>query len=202
MKIISDDEKNAHMNYVLSEGFKGLVYGGALSAGVFSFFKFKRPQTFASFSPSVKAAMLTMPTIALGAFWADQGSWEFDKKMHQSEYNNNEILKKHKEFDSLPLSDKIVTKLNDHKYQIIIGVWGLSLYGSWVVINRDKYMTTSQKLVQSRVVAQAVSVLLLLATLFLSMKDKELKKNQPEPIPEWKRVVQEQEAKNKENKKQ
>ncbi|KAI5960160.1 RCF2 [Candida pseudojiufengensis] len=192
MKILSDDEKNAHFNHVLSEGFKGLVYGGALSAGIFSFLKFKRPTTFASFSPSIKAAILTMPTIALGAFWADQGSWEFDKMMHQSEYNESEILKKHKEFNQLSTTDKIITKLNEHKYEIIVGIWGASLYGSWVIINRDKYMTTAQKLVQARVVSQFISILLLLATLGLSMRDAEIKKNQPKPIPEWRKVLEEQ----------
>jgi len=52
-------------------------------------------------------------------------------------------------------------------------------------------MTTAQKLVQARVYAQALTVALLLGTLFLSMREAELKKSEPEPIPEWKKYLEE-----------
>ena len=87
-----------------------------------------------------------MPTISVAAFFADQGSVEFDRKMHQSEYQEAKYLEEYREWNRLSLSDKCFTVLNDNKYKIIISAWAGSLYGSWVLVNRDKIMDTAQKL--------------------------------------------------------
>ncbi|KAI5966872.1 uncharacterized protein KGF55_000281 [Candida pseudojiufengensis] len=192
MKIITEEEKNNHRSYIIKEGCKGLLIGGAISAGIFSFLKYKQPARFATFSPSIKAAIFAMPTIALGAFYADQGSWNYDQMIHQGDYQKLEIKKQELKLQNLTTTDKIITKLNEHKYEIIVGAWGASLYGSWVIINRDKYMTTAQKLVQARVVSQFISIILLLATIGLSIRDAEIKKKQPAEKPHWKRVLEEQ----------
>ncbi|KAI5954127.1 RCF2 [Candida margitis] len=199
MKILSTDEKNAHMNYLLSQGAKGLVYGGVVSAGIYSFFKYRRPARFATFTASVKAAIIVVPTIGISAFWADQGSWEFDKMMHQSEYTQQQMLEEHRKFNSLSTSEKIFTTLGAHKYQIIIAAWAASLYGSWTIINRDKVMTTAQKAVQARVYAQAITVVLLLGTILLSLKEAEINKSKPAPLPHWKQVLLEKEAEKQED---
>lgn len=55
-------------------------------------------------------------------------------------------------------------------------------------------MTLAQKAVQARVYAQAITVVLLLGTLLLSMHERELAAKEPAPVPEWKRYLAEQEA--------
>ncbi|KAI3406788.2 hypothetical protein KGF56_000393 [Candida oxycetoniae] len=194
MKILSQEEKDAHLSHVITEGAKGLIYGGVFSLGIFSYIKYKRPARYQTFSASVKAALLTMPTIAIGAFWADQGSWEFDKMMHQSDYQQEQILKQHREYNNLPLSDKIITSLNNNKYPIIVAAWAGSLYGSWVLVNRDKIMTTAQKAVQARMYAQGITIILLLGTILLAMREEEINKSKPKPLPEWKQIILEKEA--------
>lgn len=135
-----------------------------------------------------------MPTVAVGAFWADQGSWEFDKKMHSSEYEEKKILEEFRQWNQLSTSDRAFTVLNDNKYKIIISTWAASLYGSWVLVNRDKIMTTAQKAVQARMYAQGITIILLLSTILLAMKEEEINKTRPPPIPEWKKVLLEKEA--------
>ena len=66
--------------------------------------------------------------------------------MHQSEYQEAKYLEEYREWNRLSLSDKCFTVLNDNKYKIIISAWAGSLYGSWVLVNRDKIMDTAQKL--------------------------------------------------------
>ncbi|RCK64966.1 Respiratory supercomplex factor 2, mitochondrial [Candida viswanathii] len=194
MKILSKEEKDAHVSHIIAEGAKGLVYGGILSVGIFQFLKHKRPARFALFTPSIKAALLAMPTITIGAFYADQGSVEFDRKMHQSEYNESKYIEEFREWNKLSLSDKCFTVLNDNKYKIIIAAWAGSLYGSWVFVNRDKIMTTAQKAVQARMYAQGITIILLLGTILLAMKEEEINKKKPKPIPEWKKIIMEKEA--------
>ncbi|EER31033.1 conserved hypothetical protein [Candida tropicalis MYA-3404] len=197
MKILSKEEKDAHISHILAEGTKGLVYGGILSVGIFQYLKHKQPARFATFNPSIKAAIIAMPTISVAAFYADQGSVEFDRKMHQSDYTESKYLEEYREWNKLSLSDKCFTVLNDHKYKIIIGAWAGSLYGSWVLVNRDKIMTTAQKAVQARMYAQGITIILLLGTILLAMKEEEINKKKPKPIPEWKKIIMEKEAEDK-----
>ncbi|EMG45670.1 hypothetical protein G210_4139 [Candida maltosa Xu316] len=150
MKILSPEEKQAHTSHILAEGFKGLMYGGAFSIGLFQYIKRRHPVRFKSFNPSIKAAIIAMPTISIAAFFADQGSVEFDRNMHQSEYQEAKILEEYRNWNKLSLSDKCFTVLNDNKYPIIVSAWAASLYGSWVFVNRDKIMDTAQKAVQAR----------------------------------------------------
>lgn len=197
MKLLSKEEKDAHVSHIIAEGTKGLIYGGVLSLGIFQYLKHRHPARFATFNPSIKAAILTMPTISVAAFYADQGSVEFDKKMHQSDYTQNKYIEEFREWSNLSFSDKCFTVLNDNKYKIIIGAWAASLYGSWVFVNRDKIMTTAQKAVQARMYAQGITIILLLGTILLAMKEEEINKKKPKPIPEWRKIIMEKEAEDK-----
>ncbi|CAK7901926.1 respiratory supercomplex factor 2, mitochondrial [[Candida] anglica] len=198
MKILSDEEKNAHWNVVLKEGAKGCVVGAAISVGLFAFVKHRHPVRYRSMSGSIKAAMFAMPTISMGAFFADEGSVDFDRHVYQSDYLKQREEEELAQWNKLSTGDKAFSKLNDNKYKVIIGAWAASLYGSWKLVDRDTIMTKSQKAVQARVYAQAITVVLLLGTILMSMHEAELKKDQPAPVPEWKRFLEEQESKKRE----
>lgn len=197
MKIISNEEKQAHMAHIAAEGAKGLVYGGIVSTAAFFFARKRWPQKINAWNTSVKACSIVIPTIGAGAFWADQGSWEFDKEMHHSEYTQTKVVEEFKEWNRLSSSDKVFTVLNDNKYKIIISAWAASLYGSWVLVNRDKIMTTAQKAVQARMYAQGITVILLLSTILLAMKEEEINKAKPKEIPEWRKVLMQKEEEEK-----
>lgn len=194
MKILDDEEKNAHWNAVLYEGAKGTLVGLGLSAALVAMVKRRFPVQYGGFNASIKTAMWAMPTISAGAFFADEGSVKFDEQMHRSEYLETIENEKLVKWNKLSTSDKVFHEVNDNKYKIIIGAWGASLWGSWHIVNKDKYMTVAQKAVQARVYAQAVTVLLLLGTVLLSMHEAELAKREPAAVPEWKRYLDEQET--------
>lgn len=58
-------------------------------------------------------------------------------------------------------------------------------------------MTTAQKAVQARMYAQGITIFLLLGTLLLAMKEDEINKLKPAPIPEWKQVIMRKEEEEK-----
>lgn len=198
MKILGDEEKNAHWNAVLRQGLVGTAVGLGVSAGIVTWLKRRHLVRWQSFNASLKTATWVMPTVTIGAFFADEGSVKFDEQMHRLDYLNQQENEKLEQWNKLSTSDKIFTKVNDNKYKIIISAWALSLWGSWHFVNKDKYMTTTQKAVQARVYAQAITVVLLLGTVLLSMHEQELKKKQPPPVPEWKKFLDEQEQHKKE----
>lgn len=192
MKILNDQEKNDHWNAVLYEGAKGTLIGLGVSFGIAQLMSRRYPGAYRQMSASIKASMWAIPTIGMGAFFADEGSVKFDEQTHRSEYLKQIENEKLEAWNKLSLADKCFTKVNDNKYKIILGAWGASLWGSWKIVNKDKYMTTAQKAVQARVYAQAISVILLLGTLLLSMHEQELNKSKPAEVPEWKKYLDEQ----------
>lgn len=194
MKLLNDQEKNDHWNVVLKEGAKGCVVGLGVAATLVTFMKRRHPVHYQKFNSSIKAAMWAMPTIASGAFFADDGSWKYDEQMYRSDYLKQLEQEKLEHWNRLSTSDKAFTVVNDNKYKIVLGAWAASMYGSWHFVNKDKYMTVAQKAVQARVYAQAITVVLLLGTLLLSMHERELAAKEPAPVPEWKRYLAEQES--------
>ena len=120
-----------------------------------------------------------MPTVAISAFFADQGSWDFDEQMYQSDYANQQMMEQYREWNNMSLSEKTFTSLNNNKYKIILTSWVASMWGSWVYVNRDKVMTSPQKLVQARMYAQARHYCVALSTIVLAMKEEELNKGKP-----------------------
>lgn len=198
MKIISEEEKNEHKYAVLKEGLKGCAIGAVIGYGLSQLIKYKHPARFASFNASVKASLYVMPAITVGAFMADDGSVKFDEKKYRSDYLKQKDEEALQKFELMTTSEKFIHNLNENKYKYIVSAWAASLYGSWKIVSRDKYMTNAQKIVQARVYAQAITVVLLLGTILLSMRDAELKKKQPVQEPEWKRYLDEQERLKKE----
>ncbi|KAM9889742.1 hypothetical protein OXX79_011935 [Metschnikowia pulcherrima] len=194
MKILNDDEKDSHWQAVLVEGVKGTVIGAGLAGLLVAGVKRRYPIPYRNFSTSIKAAMWAMPTISMAAFYADEGSVKFDEQTYRSDYLNKLEQERLERWNNLSTGDKIFTQVNDNKYKIIVGAWAASLWGSWEIVNKDKYMTTAQKAVQARVYAQAITVVLLLGTLLLSMHEKKLEEGLPQPVPEWKRYLEEQES--------
>ncbi|ORY05443.1 hypothetical protein K493DRAFT_310975 [Basidiobolus meristosporus CBS 931.73] len=68
----------------------------------------------------------------------------------------------------------------EHRYGIIGATWVAGMTISGLYLSRQKYMTFSQKLVQARMYAQAITIIALTATAGVSMANK----NEPRAIPD------------------
>lgn len=136
--------------------------------------------------------MVGMPFIGCATFASLKGSARFFDSRYRSECLSNDKHDKKVLLQDLSLLDKIIYKLNEHKYEAVVVTWAGSLFAAWRVINKDLILTRTQKLVQARVYAQAFAIGILLSTIYLTMKEIELKKKLPEASPHWKKVLQEQ----------
>lgn len=59
----------------------------------------------------------------------------------------------------------------DNRYPIIFGFWLTSMVGSFALVNRNPYLTGSQKLVQARMYAQGSTLAVLLASFAFEAAD-------------------------------
>lgn len=144
MKIINREEREAHAKYLATEGTKGIFYGSILSVGLFNFLKVRHPAKFKSFSTSIKTCILILPTIGCCAFWADQGSVVFDRRMH-SYGGGHRILEDLRKWKAMSTYEKAVTVVKDNKYKILIGTWLGSIYGTWAYVESNKLMDATKK---------------------------------------------------------
>lgn len=115
MKIIDKEEREAHKLHIISEGMKGMFYGGIVSLGLYTYLKKCHTALFARFNTSIKTCIIVMPTISLSAFWADEGSVQFDRKMYSSGYANKKLLEEYAQWKNLSFSEKAVQALSTHK---------------------------------------------------------------------------------------
>lgn len=122
--------------------------------------------------------MFIIPPTVLASICAEESSTRFEKKMYGGE-ETKDILAEHQRWKQLPFSQKMVESLSNNKYKIIVASWAASMYGSWKLVDRDPYMTKAQKAVQARMYAQTLTVVLLLASIGLSMYEEKLASSRP-----------------------
>lgn len=60
---------------------------------------------------------------------------------------------------------------SDNRYPLLFGFWVLSMAGSWTYVNRNPYLSGSQKIVQARMYAQGGTLAALLTSFALEGKD-------------------------------
>ncbi|CDR40424.1 CYFA0S05e00408g1_1 [Cyberlindnera fabianii] len=194
MKLLTDEEIDAHWWATAEGGAKGLIAGSLISLGIFKFGARRWPGFPKNLSYSIRTAIaISPPTVAM-TIWAEESSNEFDRQMY-SGAEGKRLLEEYNNWAALPFKQKFLEGVINNKYKIIVGAWAASMYGSWVFVDRDPIMTKAQKIVQARMYAQFLTVGLLLGSIGLSMYDE---KHHPEhykkeKLSDWERILQEEE---------
>ena len=128
MKILDKEEREAHIQHITAEGAKGLVYGAIVLAGIFTYAKYKYPAKFRSWNALIKTALVVIPTIGIAAFWADQGLWEFDKRMHHRGEERQRTLDEYRRWNRIGPVEKVMSLIDDHSVQVFVGALALGAF--------------------------------------------------------------------------
>lgn len=202
MKILTKEEKKAHETATLHGAFKGAIVGSVLAVGLYTFASKKIPR-FATVPWSVKTATCVIPLAATTHTMADNASTSFEYEMYCSEKSQENLMKEYQRWQALPLQDKAIEALSNNKYKVIVGSWGLSLWGSWLYASRDKLLSRAQKFYNARMYAQFFTVGLLLASIGLSMYEEEQGKKHDNHSDlyedDWKDILEEQSKETKQS---
>lgn len=176
MKLITEEEKNAHNTTVLHGGIKGLALGTCISLGIYALAPRHYPKIF-SLPWSIRTAIFVILPAFAASVNAELCSTEFDYDMYSSEASQKRLLAEHRRWNSLSTTEKFVETISAKKYLIITGLWAASMWGSWVYVNKDPLLTKTQKFVTARMYAQFLTVGLLLGSIGLSMYEENLQKS-------------------------
>jgi len=171
MKLLTEEEEAAHYREVVKGGLTGGGLGLALGLlGVSA--ASRRYATFRSLTLPFRTFLVTS-TATFGAIVAaDRNSIRFAHSKDPM-YNYKDEAQRTQELirASESASDRFLAWGKNNRYSIVFGSWIASMAVSMAIVNRQKYLTGAQRLVQARVYAQALTVLVLVVTAVFEMND-------------------------------
>lgn len=196
MKKVSKDEVREYSSAISGGFFKGALLGSVFSLGLFGLLR-RKSSLYNTFTTTTRTFFGLTPPILFGVTNAEWASRGFDEKRYKFGQAADYAVKEQKRFEDLSFHDRLMYDLEDNKYKIIFGLWAGSLAGSFWWINRDKLMSRSQKIVQARMYAQALSIVILLGTMFLSHKSYNMVVEEDDQDNDWKAIAAEEEEREK-----
>lgn len=171
MKILTKEEQDAHYRATVRGGIIGGVTGLALASGAVWFASTRFPA----------ARNLTIPfraflAVSAGTFSsiiaADRASNNYDIHRNKERLALQQHVSDYEKFEQQkPWLERSKDWARDNRYTIVVAAWAASLGISIALVRRNPYLTASQKLVQSRVYAQGLTVAVLLASFAVEAND-------------------------------
>lgn len=200
MKILTKEEEAAHYRATLKGGTLGGVLGlGAGFAAVA--LASQRYHFFRTLTLPLKAFLVTSSGTFSGIIAADHYSRKYeqernplDKEFAERRESQREAAAQGKSF-----TQRATEFAREERYKIVGGSWILSMVAAFSLVNRNKYLTGQQKLVQARVYAQFLTLGVLVASAAFEINDSRNQKGRYETVkyidpkdPEHKRVLEKQ----------
>lgn len=192
MKVATESEVRDYSRAIIIGGLKGAAVGLGVSLGV-AYWARGRQTIFSSMTPTFKTFFFLSPILGIGITTTEWASLEFD--MEQYDFGEAEKLRKaeREKIDKLPFLERAQVYGIENKYKIILGAWAASLGGSFWWINRDKFLSKSQKIVQARMYAQALTVVILLGSMLMSVNSYQDSQKSKDEKYSWQNIVAKEE---------
>lgn len=109
----------------------------------------------------------------VGIIAADHASrsFEAERNAERQWYENREERLRAQESAGLSMTDRVVAFARREKYKIVGATWIASMVGSFVLVGRNPYISSQQKIVQARVYAQGLTLGVLCASAAFEISD-------------------------------
>ncbi|KAJ5224677.1 uncharacterized protein N7469_008180 [Penicillium citrinum] len=172
MKLLTKEEEDAHYSSVVKGGtFGGLIGLAGGAAGVL--LASRRFHTIRNLTLPMKAFLVTSTGTFVGIIAADHASrsFEAERNAERQWYENREERLRLQESAGLSMTDRVVAFARREKYKIVGATWIASMVGSFVLVGRNPYISSQQKIVQARVYAQGLTLGVLCASAAFEISD-------------------------------
>lgn len=196
MKIASKEEVNDYTNAIIGGFINGAALGTVASVGVWSVLR-RKSAFYNTWTATTKTFFGLALPIAFGVTNAEWASLRFDMDQYKFGEASESAKIEQEKVSKMTVKEKLLYDASNNKYTIITSLWAASLGGSFWWINRDKFMTKSQKIVQARMYAQALTVVLLLGSMLLSVNSFSSKEQSQLNDHSWEAIVAKEEAREK-----
>ncbi|CAO2648620.1 Nn.00g078870.m01.CDS01 [Neocucurbitaria sp. VM-36] len=198
MKVLTKEEEQAHYNATIKGGSIGGVIGVAIGAAAVVGAS-RRYTSFRALTVPFRAFLVASSGTFVAVIAADRASAAYDIE-HTPEKKRQ--VEREREREALLEANKSTYErakewATDNRYPLLFGFWVASMAGSWTLVNRNPYLSGSQKLVQARMYAQGGTLAALLTSFALEGNDAAKGKGRWETIkvldpndPEHKHIIE------------
>ncbi|EMR11221.1 hypothetical protein PNEG_00810 [Pneumocystis murina B123] len=161
MKIFSKEEEEEHYRIVINSGIKSGIIALAISIPC-AFILNQKWSKFRQLTLPIKSFFISSIATTALVISSDNAS----KKYQESKYGPFNPVKS---IENSNIQSILFKWCLENKWKIIGGSWVLGMIGSMSFLWKDKYLTKTQKLVQARMYAQAITLIVLLISVGLSI---------------------------------
>lgn len=180
MKVLTKEEEDAHYHEVLMGGATGSALGLGVGLAA-SYIAQKRSPFYRTLTLPLKAFFVSSSVTFAAIVNADRRSRAYETNrtsMYQFEDRTAKALKEQRA--NMTPMEKAKEFGREYRYPIVTASWVASMGASLALVSRDKYLTGAQKLVQARVYAQGLTLLVLIATAAFEVSDARERREHPE----------------------
>jgi hypothetical protein len=192
MKLLTPEEEKAHYNAVIKGGVIGGTIGLAVGLGANTLF-FRRSPFYRSLTLPLRAFFVSSAGTFGAIVQADRASRSFEANRTSADriLLERRALQRAEEEANMSAWEKAMKAGKEYRYTIVSASWAASMAGSLALVARNKYLTTAQKLVQARMYAQGLTLLILVATAGFEVADARAAAKERELHPGQKRAHRE-----------
>lgn len=172
MKILTKEEEREHYNATLRGGTLGTVVGLGLGYAGVSLAS-RRYRFMHDLTLPLKAFLVTSSATFVGIVSADHFSraYEAQRNPKQRAYEERREREREAELAGKTFTQRAMEFGKRERYKIVVGSWVASMFAAFAIVNRNKYLTGQQKLVQARVYAQFLTLGVLVASAAFEIAD-------------------------------
>lgn len=133
----------------------------------------RRYHFFHQLTPQLKAFLITSGGTFTGIIAADHSSRSYESQRNplDRQYAEREKQRQAEEMSGKSWTERAMDFGRKERYKIVGGSWLASIIAAFAMVNRNKYLTGPQKLVQARVYAQFLTLGVLVATAAFEISD-------------------------------
>ncbi|BFZ65032.1 Replication factor C, subunit RFC4 [Saitoella coloradoensis] len=178
MKVLTKEQEEAHYQAALKAGAKGgLIWTGVALAGCAVAHRYV--PSFKKWTLPLKAFIVTSVGTAGVVIVGEKGSREYEMSQWGELPPDDRT-----DYSNLSFSQATLRWAIENKYKIVVGAWVLSMAGSLGFVWQNRYLSSSQKLVQARMYAQGLTLAVLLASATIGVNDSYDDKGRDVTIPD------------------
>ncbi|KAJ4336598.1 Replication factor C, subunit RFC4 [Didymella glomerata] len=172
MKVLTPEQEQAHYNASVKGGTIGGLIGTAVGTAAIVGASRRYP-SFRALTLPFRAFLVTSAGTFVAVIAADRASAQYDiennpekKAEIERERNRAALLEQNK-----TAVERAKEWATENRYPLLFGFWIASMAGSWTMVNRNPYLSGSQKLVQARMYAQGGTLAALLTSFAIEGAD-------------------------------
>jgi len=173
MKILTKEEEDAHYYQVVKGGTMGLAVGLGIGLATSALMTKKWP-LYRNTTLPFKAFYVCSSSTFVGIIQADRYSRAYEEARRTDGGESLEQIsarKRAERFAGLQGKEKWMEYGRENRYKIVFASWLASMGVSIGMVYNNRYLSKSQKLVQARVYAQGLTLLVLIASAAFEVND-------------------------------